>query len=407
MSSSSRSAWRITFRPEADFALEGPPVRRPAAPPRGSRRSAGWALACIVAFAGCASGDHARAPLSEPPPDTRTLITRLIPSYAADRAGWASDIHAAFAALKLPATRENICAVLAVTEQESSFRADPPVPNLAEITWDEIDRRAERMGLPQMMVRTALKLKSSTGQSYGERIDAAKTERELSLIFEDFVGMVPLGRRLLAGWNPVRTGGPMQVGIAFSEQHAASRPYPYPVEGSIRHEVFTRRGGVYFGVAHLLDYPASYERLLYRFADFNAGHYASRNAAFQNALSLVSGTPLELDGDLVRFEDNGAAGPGSTELAARALAQRLDLSHAEIRRALERGQAAGFETTALYQGVFALADQQQRRPLPRALLPRITLKSPKFTRRLTTEWFANRVDERFRRCMTRRVAARG
>ena len=33
--------------------------------------------------------------------------------------------------------------------------------------------------------------------------------------------------------------------------------------------------------------------------------------------------------------------------------------------------------------------------MPRALLPRIRLHSPKITRALTTEWFARRVDERF------------
>jgi hypothetical protein len=227
-----------------------------------------------------------------------------------------------------------------------------------------------------------------------------KTEKALSEIFEDFIGMVPMGQRLFGAYNPVRTGGPMQVSIAFAEQHAKGRPYPYPMAGSIRHEVFTRRGGLYFGTAHLLDYAAPYDRLLWRFADFNAGHYASRNAAFQQALSLASGVPLELDGDLVRF-DADATRPGATELAARTLRGRLNLSEAQVRRALEQGTEAEFEATTLYRRVFALAEGLERRTLPRAVMPRIALKSPKIRRPLTTEWFANRVEDRWKRCVAR------
>jgi hypothetical protein len=49
--------------------------------------------------------------------------------------------------------------------------------------------------------------------------------------------------------------------------------------------------------------------------------------------------------------------------------------------------------------VFALAERRQGTPLPRAVLPRITLESPKITRKLTTAWFANRVQRRYQDCV--------
>jgi hypothetical protein len=194
------------------------------------------------------------------------------------------------------------------------------------------------------------------------------------------------------------------VSIAFAEAHARSRTYPYPAKESIRREVFTRRGGLYFGTAHLLAYDAPYDKLLYRYADFNAGHYASRNAAFQQALSVASGLPVSLDGDLLPHAAN--APRGETERTAATLAGRLGLSETAIRSDLERGEQPEFVKTDLYQRVFAYAERLDKRTLPRAVVPRIDLQSPKFTRKLTTEWFANRVDERHRRCMARIGAPR-
>ena len=127
-----------------------------------------------------------------------------------------------------PTTTENICAVLAVTEQESTFRADPSVPGLSSIAWQEIDRHADRAGVPRLAVHAALRLTSSNGQSYSERIDAATTEKQLSEIFEDFISMVPLGKTFLASRNPVRTGGPMQVSIAFAESPGGGQSISVP-----------------------------------------------------------------------------------------------------------------------------------------------------------------------------------
>jgi len=169
--------------------------------------------------------------------------------------------------------------------------------------------------------------------------------------------------------------------------------------GTVRAEVFTRRGGLYFGIAHLLDYPATYDDMIFRFADYNAGHYASRNAAFQNAVNIASGKRLALDGDLLI---EGSSEPSATELAIRTLGGRLDLSDAQIHSTLEHGDEEEFERSALYARMMAMADAvPPGRPVPRAMVPRITLKSPKITRNLTTDWFARRVDDRYKRCLAR------
>ena len=347
----------------------------------------------VLLFAACATSERPR--LAE---HARAEIRELLPTSLPDRAGWAADFESAFTALGIAPTPENLCAALAIAEQESGFAVDPVVPGLARIARAEIDRRARQHHVPLFLVDAALKLKSPDGRRYDERLAAVKTEHDLSLVYTDFIGAVPLGGRLFADANPVRTGGPMQVSIAYAERHARERRYPYPHDTTIRHEVFTRRGGVYFGVAHLLDYDTSYDRPIYRCADFNAGRYASRNAAFQQAVARASGIELAADGDHVRYDGRGS---GATEIAVRTLAPALELSESQIHRMLERGDSADFDATPLYTRVFALAEHRAGRALPRAVLPRIALVSPKITRKLTTEWFAKRVDERYARCLAR------
>ncbi len=354
-------------------------------------------LLAAMALSACTSQQAPALKEGEKPVDVASVVRQKMPASVKDREAWAQAIATAFDSQKLAPTEENVCSVLAVAQQESNYQSDPVVPGLNKIAWQEIDRRAEKMHIPPFLVHTALKITSPNGKSYSDRLDNVKTEKQLSAIFDDFIGMVPMGQKLFGSLNPVHTGGPMQVSIAFAEQHTSG--YPWKMNGTVRQEVFSLRGGLWFGTYHLLNYPASYSAPLYRFADFNAGWYASRNAAFQNAVVKASGVKLALDGDLIRYDSEE---PGSTELAVRRLASQLGMSDSEIHRQLKKGDSLAFEKTDLYQQVFRLAEKKTGKTLPREMLPGIQLESPKITRNLTTAWFAKRVDERRANCMARR-----
>ena len=344
------------------------------------------------------------AAVAAPPsgPEIRAMVVRLIPASVRDRSGWADDLYSAFSSLDLPHAPQVYCAAIAIIEQESSFQADPVVPDLPDIVWRELEQRGRRYGIPKLLIAAALLKTSPDGRSYSQRIDTLRTEKQLNGLFEDMIAELPAGKTLFAGYNPVRTGGPMQVSIAFAEEFARERSYPYPVSHSIRDEVFSRRGGLYFGSAILLDYPAPYDDAVYRFADFNAGRYSSRNAAFQAAVARVSGKPLALDGDLLLYRDGKPQEqPSAVEGALQTLSGKLPLSLRDIRRDLLLEKSAGFGQSPLFARLFVLAEQAAGSVLPRQTMPQIELKSPKFTRKLTTEWFARRVEGRYRTCLTR------
>ena len=328
----------------------------------------------------------------------RALVqNKLLPASVRDKAGWSQEIVGAFTGLHLPYRADLLCAAMAVIEQESTWQADPVVPGLGEMVWKKIAEKAGGV-IPVAALKVAFLKPSATGESYTSRIDRLRTEKEMNALFED---MVADARRLglpVNMKNPIRTGGPMQVSVEFAEEHVRAKGYPYPRKGSWRDEVFSRRGGLYFGIANLLDFPADYPDMRYRFADFNAGRYSSRNAAFQAAVSRLSGMKLALDGDLLIYRDGApSSSTSSTELALERLEGRLGMSRAEVSRDLRLEKTPAFSQSALYQKVFALAGGHAAR----AVMPQIQLVSPKITRKLTTEWFADRVDGRYKACLAR------
>jgi len=80
----------------------------------------------LAVLAGCAS-DRASGPrISEA--DAHTLIERSLPGTVSDKPGWADDIYTAFTTQQIEPTQENVCAVVAVIEQESGFHVNTVVP---------------------------------------------------------------------------------------------------------------------------------------------------------------------------------------------------------------------------------------------------------------------------------------
>src|SRR4051812_40182039 len=81
-------------------------------------------LPLLLALGSCAS----ERPPSISEPDARALIRRALPDTVADKPGWANDIYTGFTSQGLEPNHENICAVVAVIEQESTFHSNPVVP---------------------------------------------------------------------------------------------------------------------------------------------------------------------------------------------------------------------------------------------------------------------------------------
>ena len=355
-------------------------------------------------------------PVPPPPPapapvsvfDVRDVAMRVLPPNLPDRRRWAEDIATAFAALSIPAQPHKVCALAAVIEQESTWQANPPVPGLPKLARAELDKKRERYSIPKAVLDLALSKTSPDGRTYQDRIDHFRTERDVSEFYEDMIREIPMGATLFEGQNPVRTGGATQVSVAFATEQMREKPYPWKPAGTPREEVFKRRGALYFGAAMLLDYPVSYNRMLYRFADYNAGRYSSRNAAVQALLAQLTGQRLDPDGDLLRYKGGEPLSPRSDPSQAwralLALQPELGVNAAQIERDLKLEKRFEFEQSPTYRRLYQLAERRGLKPA-REQLPDIDLNSPKITRKLTTAWFADRCEMRYRACLARDAAA--
>lgn len=372
-------------------------------------------LASLVAL-GCAACATTSTPTPAPTPppaiEHSALVARL-PVHVKDKAGWAEDILAAIRLTQKVPTAERACAVVAVIGQESGFVADPAVADLDDIVKAGLDDKLSALGplaVPAREAVLAMTLPGS-GLTVGARVQKLKTERDLDELFRDLIAALKhespgsfavaqgislvLGRGGLDNLNPVTTAGSMQVKVDFAKAEE-----PNLADAAVRELLYTRSGGVRFGTARLIGYAAHYDDVVFRFADYNAGVYASRNAAVQKMVSALVGVALVADGDLLLYDKNGTPKSEDSQSlkALISFGTGAGLSERDVRKAVAQEKSASFEDTELWRAVRAAYTAQTGKPAPYAVIPTVSLSSPKLKKARTTEWFAQSVLRRYQAC---------
>jgi hypothetical protein len=352
---------------------------------------------------------------------TVMLIKAAEPAVA-DPRGWAGDMLEVLNLHGLPQSRENVCAIIAVADQESGFVANPAVPNLGKLSEQAVVEKLSKLSILRGGALLFLNRFPSANDSFMQRIRRAKTERDLDVAYReliaglgDYARQYKLGllvdngfaRDLIEGSNEIDTIGSMQVAVDFAvqleTQRRGGRALSLQDIYQVRDSLYTRKGGLYYGALLLLGYESGYDKKLYRFADFNAGRYSSRNAAFQTVIAALGKQPLASDGDLLMYKADGsvAATVSGTEQALRRINQAfaLNLKDSQIRRDLLQEKTLGFNETTTYKLIRATYAKATGKAAVYAQVPNIQLHSEKTSRVLTTGKFANTVYGRYQRCL--------
>jgi hypothetical protein len=336
-----------------------------------------------------------------------------------DRAAWGQAVAEALVTNQVTADRPSACAVLAIIAQESGFQQDPVVPGLARLVEARLESYRAKLGPLGQPVFARLLSGHAPGdpRPFDERLRRVRTERDLDRVFRDLLAYyqgghpaafeaATLASKLfdfdsLADLNPITTAGPMQVSVRFAE--AWAREHGRDPAG-VRDSLYTRAGGVSYGTARLFGHQASYPRMIFRFADYNAGVYSSRNAAVQAQVARLVGAKLALDGDLLRYQKDGRASDDDSQTLAalRDFRQRYApaLSEDRLRADAEREKTRAFEDTATYRAIKATYAARVGPP-DYAIMPVVSLEGPKLSRKLSTSWYAESVNRRFEACLAR------
>ncbi len=350
-------------------------------------------------------------------------IKKVIPTRVSERDLWAKDIFDITEQLGIPQNKENICTIVAVVDQESNFVANPTVPGLGQKAVKEVqDRFDEKFkdklgesigGTVADYFQDVLKNQPTPENNYLKQMAKVKTEKELDELYREIFAYMAkhynvsaltgaarlVGQDIGEKLNPITTLGSMQVHISYAKEHKRQGGNI----AELRSDLYTRYGGLYYGIHRLMMYPADYDKPLYRFADYNSGRYSSRNAAFQTKINALTKTELALDGDLLLYGKNGNPRPEKSsserELINLFAAHNVLITPKQIRSDLKHEKDDKFEETPTYKAVKELYLKDTSKKDFYAIMPEVVISGPKLSRDYNTNWFATRVNGRYQTCM--------
>ncbi|ENW08374.1 DUF1615 domain-containing protein [Acinetobacter beijerinckii] len=378
-------------------------------------------LATCLALTAC--GDNAWWSNNKEAEMESEQIKKVIPTRVNDRQSWAQDIFDIMQELNIPKTKQNVCSIVAVVDQESNFVADPTVPGLGAKAVEEINTRLKEKfeaklgetigGTVAGYFEDVLKNQPSPEDNYMSQMRRVKTERELDLLYREIFDYMSkhyhvsaltgaaklVGQDIGEKMNPITTLGSMQVHINYAKEHKRQ-------SGNIaelRNDLYTQYGGLYYGIHRLMEYPADYDKAIYRFADYNSGMYSSRNAAFQTMLNALTETEISLDGDLLLYSKNGDIKPTQSQTEKVLITvfanNNILVTPRQIRSDLKKEKEQSFENTQTYIAVQKLYQSKTNKEPIYAVMPQVVISGPKLSRDYNTNWFASRVNGRYETCM--------
>ena len=379
-------------------------------------------LALSISLSACGNGSWWS---KDEPTMEAEQIKKAIPPRVNERQSWANDIYDISDQLGIPTTKENVCTIVAVVDQESNFVADPHVPGLGEKAVKEVQGRLEEKfkdklgdgigGTVAGYFQDVLKNQPSPEDNYLSQMRRVQTERELDELYREIFDYMSkhyhvsaltgaaklVGQDIGEKLNPITTLGSMQVHIGYAKDHKRQGGNI----AELRTDMYTQYGGLYYGIHRLMMYPAEYDKPIYRFADYNSGRYSSRNAAFQSMLNDLTPAELGLDGDLLLYSKDGspraAKSQSETALIAVFAENNVIATPRQIRSDLKKEKDEDFEGTLTYKAVKKLYQEKTGKEPFYAMMPEVVISGPKLSRDYNTNWFATRVDGRYQTCMRR------
>ncbi|MFW1807308.1 DUF1615 domain-containing protein [Acinetobacter ursingii] len=376
-----------------------------------------------LALVGCGDGNWWSQ--KDEPEFKAEQIKHVIPTRVNGRESWANDIDDIMQKLGIPKTKENVCSIVAVVDQESNFVADPVVPGLGAKAVKEVNTRLnekfeEKLGTTiggqvAGYFEDVLKNQPSPDNNYMSQMRKVRTERDLDLLYRQIFDFMAshyhvsaltdaaklVGQDIGEKMNPITTLGSMQVLITYAQDHKRSRMNT----NELRDDLYTQYGGLYYGIHRLMMYPADYNKSIYRFADYNSGMYSSRNAAFQSMLNDLTPKELDLDGDLLLYNKDGSPravlSQSEKELISVFAQNNVLVTPRQIRSDLKKEKEKSFEDTQTYIAVKKLYKTKTGKEPIYAIMPQVIISGPKLSRDYNTNWFASRVNGRYETCMQR------